>query len=317
MYRPRKNKISVKKIAKFLKTSYTGKDFDVTSLSSLNNVKNNSLLFYSELANFQLKIKDNVNYDLKKLEKFKNIAIITTNEIKNKINIPMISSENPRLDFQRVAMKFFTEDEFSPGIHKTAVVEKNSIIGKDVYIGPHCYVGNNVKIGDKTKILANACIYGKTQIGSNSVILSNTTIGSEGFSFYFTGDEFFHFPHFGSILIGDNVWVGSNCTVEKSQMDQTIIEDHVKIDDLVHIGHNSIVKKYTQITAGSIISGRVKIGKSCWIAPNSVIDPGCEIGDNCFVGTSSLVRSNFPENSVIVGSPAKFLKKMFKDYNGK
>ena len=309
MYQPRKNKISIKKIAKFLKTSYTGKDFDITSLSSLNNVKNNSLLFYSELANYQFKIKDNVNYDLKKLEKFKNIALITTDEIKNKINIPIISSENPRLDFQRVAMKFFTEDEFSPGIHKTAVVEKSSTIGKDVYIGPHCYIGNNVKIGDKTKILANVCIYGKTQIGSNSVILSNTTIGSEGFSFYFTGDEFFHFPHFGSILIGDNVWVGSNCTVEKSQIDQTIIEDHVKIDDIVHIGHNSIVKKDTQITAGSVISGRAKIGKGCWIAPNSVIDAGCEIGDGCIVGTASLVMSNFPKNSVIAGSPARLLKK--------
>ena len=309
MYRPRKNKISVKKIAEFLKTSYTGKDFDVTSLSSLNNVKNNSLLFYSELANFQLKIKDNVNYDLKKLEKFKNIAIITTNEIKNKINIPMISSENPRLDFQRVAMKFFTEDEFSPGIHKTAVVEKSSTIGKDVYIGPHCYIGNNVKIGDKTKILANVCIYGKTQIGSNSVILSNTTIGSEGFSFYFDADEFFHFPHLGSVLIGDNVWIGSNCTVEKSQIDQTIIEDHVKIDDIVHVGHNSIVKKAAQITAGSVISGRAKIGKGCWIAPNSVIDAGCEIGDGCIVGTASLVMSNFPKNSVIAGSPARLLKK--------
>ena len=309
MYQPRKNKISIKKIAKFLKTSYTGKDFDITSLSSLNNVKNNSLLFYSELANYQFKIKDNVNYDLKKLEKFKNIALITTDEIKNKINIPIISSENPRLDFQRVAMKFFTEDEFSPGIHKTAVVEKSSSIGKDVYIGPHCYIGNNVKIGDKTKILANVCIYGKTQIGSNSVILSNTTIGSEGFSFYFDADEFFHFPHLGSVLIGDNVWIGSNCTVEKSQIDQTIIEDHVKIDDIVHVGHNSIVKKAAQITAGSVISGRAKIGKGCWIAPNSVIDAGCEIGDGCIVGTASLVMSNFPKNSVIVGSPARLLKK--------
>lgn len=309
MYQPRKNKISIKKIAKFLKTSYMGKDFDITSLSSLNNVKNNSLLFYSELANYQFKIKDNVNYDLKKLEKFKNIALITTDEIKNKINIPIISSENPRLDFQRVAMKFFTEDEFSPGIHKTAVVEKSSTIGKDVYIGPHCYIGNNVKIGDKTKILANVCIYGKTQIGSNSVILSNTTIGSEGFSFYFDADEFFHFPHLGSVLIGDNVWIGSNCTVEKSQIDQTIIEDHVKIDDIVHVGHNSIVKKAAQITAGSVISGRAKIGKGCWIAPNSVIDAGCEIGDGCIVGTASLVMSNFPKNSVIVGSPARLLKK--------
>ena len=310
MYQPRKNKISIKKIAKFLKTNYTGKDFDITSLSSINNVKNNSLLFYSELANFQFKIKDNVHYDLKKLEKFKNIAIITTTEIKNKINIPMIFSKNPRLDFQRVAMEFFTEDEFSPGIHKTAIIEKSSAIGKDVYIGPHCYIGNNVKIGNGTKIFANVCIYGKTQIGSNSVILSNTTIGSEGFTFYYDDEEFFHFPHLGSILIGDSVWIGSNCTVEKSQIDQTIIEDHVKIDDIVHVGHNSIIKKAAQITAGSVISGRAKIGKGCWVAPNSVIDAGCEIGDGCIVGTASLVKSNFPKNSVIVGSPGKLLRKM-------
>jgi len=309
LYKIKKAKISVKKIASFLNCTYKGKDFDVSSLSSLNNVKNNSLLFYSELVNYQYKIKDNVNYDLKKLEKFKNIALVTTAEIKNKINIPIIPSENPRLDFQRVAMEFFTEDEFSPSIHKTAVVEKNSTIGKDVYIGPHCYIGKNVKIGNKTKILANVSIYGKTEIGSNSVILSNTSIGSEGFSFSFSGDGFFHFPSLGSVVIGKNVWIGSNCTIEKSQIDQTIIEDHVKIDDLVHIAHNAIIKKFSQITVGSIILGRAKIGEYCWIAPNSVIDVGCEIGDDCIVGTSSLVRSNFPKNSTVVGSPAKFLRK--------
>lgn len=309
MYKLRKNKISVKKIASFLKSNYTGKDFNVTSFSSLNNVKNNSILFYSDLANFKFKIKDNVNYDLKKLKKFKNIALIATDEIKKKINVPIISSENPRLDFQRVIMEFFTEDEFKPGIHKTVIIEKNSIVGKDVHIGPYCYVGNNVKIGNKTKILSNTSIYGKTEIGSNSVIQSNTTIGSEGFGFSFTENGFFHFPHLGSIMIGENVWIGSNCTIEKSQIDQTIIEDHVTIDDFVHIGHNTIIKKFAQITAGSIICGRAKIGKGCWIAPNSVIDTGCEIGDNCIVGTSSLVRSNFPKNSIIVGSPAKFLRK--------
>lgn len=309
MYQQRKNKISVKKIAAFLQSNYNGKDFNVTSFSSLNNMKNNSILFYSALVNFQFKIKDNVNYDLKKLEKFKNIVLIATDETKRKVNVPTISSKNPRLDFQRVIMEFFTEDEFKVGIHKTAVVEKNAVIGKDVYIGSNCYIGNNVKIGDKTKILSNTCIYGKTEIGSNSVILSNTTIGSEGFGFSFTEEGFFHFPHLGSIVIGENVWIGSNCTVEKSQIDQTVIEDHVKIDDLAHIGHNVIIKNSTQITAGSIICGRAKIGKGCWIAPNSVIDVGCEIGDNCFVGTSSLVRSNFTKNSVIVGSPAKFLRK--------
>ena len=309
MYQKRKNKISVKEIARFLNVNYTGKDFKITSLSSLNNIKNNSVLFYSDLINVKFQIKDNVTYDLKKLEKFPDVLLISTNEIKKKINISVIPSKNPRLDFQRVAMEFFADVEFKPGIHDTAVVEENVIIGKNVFIGANCYIGKNVKIGNNTKILPNTCIFGKTVIGSNCVIKSNTTIGSEGFSFSFTGDGFFHFPHLGTTKIGNHVWIGSNCTIEKSQLEQTIIEDHVKIDDLVQVGHNSIIKKFSQITAGSVVCGRVQIGKGCWIAPNSVISTGCKIGDDCFVGTSSLVRSNFPKNSLIVGSPAKFLKK--------
>ena len=309
MYSRRKNKISVKQIASFLNASYIGRDFEITSLSSLNDIKNNSVLFYSDLINVKFQIKDNITYDLKNLEKFHDVLLISTNEIKKKINVPVIPSKNPRLDFQRVAMEFFADDEFKPGIHNTAVVEENAIIGKNVFVGAHCYIGKNTKIGNNTKILPNTCIFGKTTIGSNSVIKSNVTIGSEGFSFSFTGDGFFHFPSLGSIVIGKNVWIGSNCTVEKSQIDQTIIEDHVKIDDLVHVGHNSTIKKFTQIAAGVVISGRVKVGKGCWLAPNSVIDNGCEIGDDCLVGTSSLVRSNFPKNSTIIGSPAKLLKK--------
>jgi UDP-3-O-[3-hydroxymyristoyl] glucosamine N-acyltransferase len=309
MYKQRKNKVSVKKIAGFLKTNYKGKDFDVTSISSLNNIKNNSLLFYSEMINSQFKIKDNLHYDLKKLEKYKNIVLIATENIKKKVSVPVISSKNPRLDFQRTVMKFFTEDEFKPDIHKTAIIEKTANIGKNVYIGSHCYIGNNVTIGSNTKILSNTCIYGNTRIGFNSVIKSNTTIGSEGFGFSFTGDELFHFASLGSIIIGNNVWIGSNCTVEKAQIDKTIIEDHVKIDDLVQIGHNAIIKKFSQIAAGTIISGRVKIGVGCWIAPNVVVDNGNEIGNNCLVGSLSLVKTNFPKNSIIVGSPARLLKK--------
>ena len=83
----------------------------------------------------------------------------------------------------------------------------------------------------------------------------------------------------------------------------------MKIDDLVQISHNAIIKEFTQITVACIICGKAKIGKNCWISPNSVIDVGCEIGDNCIVGTSSLVRNNFPNNCVIIGCPAKILRK--------
>lgn len=308
MYQLRKNKVSIKKIAKFLQINYVGRNFYVESISSLNNVKNNSVLFYSDLENTKLKVTNNIKYDLKKLEKFENIFLIT-NYKGSKINVPILSSKHPRFDFYRVVMEFFSDSEFKTGIHKTAIVEKSAVIGRGVYIGPHCYIGNGVKIGNNTKILHNTCIYGETEIGSNSVVKSNTTIGSEGFGFIYTGDELFHLPHVGSILIGNNVWIGSNSTVEKSHIDQTVIEDHVKIDDLVQIGHNTTIKKFTQIAASCIIVGRTKIGKGCWIAPNSVIDIGCEIGDNCIVGTSSLVRTSFPKNSVIIGSPAKLLRK--------
>lgn len=309
MYSIRKNKISIKTITDFLKIDYSGPNFSVESPRSLNNVTNNSILFYSDSENTKLQIIKDTQYDLKKLEQFENVALITNADIEKTINVPILISNDPRLDFYRVIMEFFSNDEFKSGIHKTAIIEENSIIGKDVYIGPHCYIGNDVKIGNNTKILHNTCIYGKTEIGSNSVIKSNTTIGSEGFGFTFTGDDLFHLRHIGSILIGDNVWIGSNSTIEKSHLDQTVIEDHVKIDDLVQIGHNTTIKQFTQITAGCVIVGRTKIGKNCWISPHSVIDAGCEIGDDCIVGTSSLVRSNFPNNSVIVGSPAKFLRK--------
>lgn len=309
MYENIKNKITVKKIASFLNSEYSGKNFIIKSVSSLNNVKDNSVLFFSEHSNQKFKVKDPVKYDLKKLKDFKNIVIITTDEFKNKINIPVIISKNPRLDFSRVVMRFFAKDEFKPGIHKTAIIEKKSIIGSDVYIGPYCYIGKNVTIGNQVKILNNTSIFGKTEIGSNSVIMSNTVIGSEGFNFIFDGESNFHFAHLGSVNIGKNVWIGPNCTIEKSVIDQTIIEDHVKIDTHVNIGHNTIIGKSSCITAGNIICGRAKIGKNCYIAPNAVIDVGCIIGDDCFIGTSSLVRSNFPKNSVVIGSPAKLLRK--------
>lgn len=309
MFQIKKNTINVKSIVKFLNAKYYGEDFSINGFSSLNNVKDNTILFFSDLINFKFKLKDNSSYDLKKLEKFQNVVLIADKQLCKYLNIPIIHSQNPRYDFYRVISEFFSQNEFVPGIHKTAVIEKQTNLGTNIHIGANCYVGNNVTIGNNTIILPNTTIFGNTSIGSNCVIKSNTTIGSEGFSFTFSNDELLHFPHLGTILIGNNVWIGSNCTVEKAQIDNTVIEDHVKIDDLVQIGHNSIIKKFTQIAAGCIIAGRVIIDEGTWVSSNSVIDNGCKLGKNCLVGTSTLIRSDFPDNSKIVGSPGKILDK--------
>ena len=310
MFEIKKTKISVKEIAAFLKINYNGHNFDITSVSSLENIKNNSVLFYSKMSDQNFKLKDTMTYNLKNLKNYKNILLICDPETKKILkDIPTLISKNPRLDFSRIMIKFFVYDEFKPGIHSSAIIEKNSIIGNNVYIGPHCYIGNNVEIGNNVMILCNTSVFGKTKIGMNSVILSNTTIGSEGFGFIFDGKNSNHFPHIGSVIIGNNVWIGSNSTIEKSSLDSTIIDDDVKIDTLVNVGHNTHIGKSTWISANSTICGRSKIGKNCLIAPNSVIDVGVKLGDNCLVGSSSLVRKSFPKNSILIGSPAKILRK--------
>tara|TARA_Y100000310_G_scaffold345033_1_gene461308 strand:+ start:2300 stop:3232 length:933 start_codon:yes stop_codon:yes gene_type:complete len=307
MYRLKKNHVSVKEIANFLDYDYLNEDFFVEQVSTIDNIKNSSIVFFTNIINPKFNLKDNQTYNLKELEKFKNILLITDQDTLD-ISVPTIISKNPRLDFQRLIMNFFSKDEFTSGIHKTAVIESNVKLGKDVYVGPNCYIGNDVSIGDNSKILSNVSIFGICEIGKNCVISSNSTIGSEGFSFTFDNDHFIHFNHLGKISIGNNVWIGSNCTIERAQIDKTLIEDHVKIDDLVHISHNTTIKKFSQITVGSMILGRAIVGENCWISPNCVIENGYEIGDNSIVGTSSLVRNNFPSNSVIIGTPAKLVR---------
>ena len=123
MYRIKENDVDVKEIAKFLNATYTGENFDVKTVSSLNNPKNNSILFFSEKINSKFNFSDNIQYELKNLVNFKKIILIAKTEIKDKINIPIIESNNPRHDFYRVIMEYFAENRFDSGIHETAVIE--------------------------------------------------------------------------------------------------------------------------------------------------------------------------------------------------
>ena len=115
MYRIKENYVGVKEIAEFLNAKYTGENFDVKTVSSLNNPKNGSLLFFSEKMNTKFNFKDQIHYELKKLEAFDKIILIARPGIKEKINVPLIESENPRHDFYRVVMKYFSENRFFSG----------------------------------------------------------------------------------------------------------------------------------------------------------------------------------------------------------
>jgi len=149
----------------------------------------------------------------------------------------------------------------------------------------------------------------KITIGNNTKICPTAKLGNEGFGFEPNENgELVFFPHFGDVIIGNNVRIGSYVCIDRGNMHNTIIEDGVKIDNLVHIAHNVHVGKNTMIVAGNIVCGSVTIGKNCFIGANSTIRQHLKIGDNVVIGMGSVVIEDVPDGQVWVGNPAKFLK---------
>lgn len=306
MYQIKNNIVKASDIAGFLKRKFTGKNVTIKGHSSLNTIKDNSLLFISETINSKFSLKESKNNYFDKLLAEKNILVLCDKNISKYIECSKIISDNVRLDFINVINEFFLEKKKEEFLNEVEL--KNKF--KNVIIYSSVLIGKDVKIGNGTVIMPNVVIMGKVEIGKNCLIKSNTVIGNQGFSFVYDKGKLVHFPHLGSIKIGNNVWIGSNVGIERATFDLTIIEDEVKIDDLVQIGHNSLIKRATQITAGAIICGRVKIGKGCWVAPNSVIENEIEIGNDSFIGTGSVVRRNVEPKTIVAGVPAKFIRKV-------
>lgn len=149
----------------------------------------------------------------------------------------------------------------------------------------------------------------KIIIGDNCEIKPSAVLGNDGFGFEpdENGDLVF-FPHFGNVVIEDNVRIGSHVCIDRGNMHDTIIKDGVKIDNLVHVGHNVTIGKNTLVVAGSVICGSVEIGENCFIGANSTIRQKLKIGNNVVIGMGAVVTKDIPDNEIWAGNPAKFLK---------
>ncbi len=302
MYERHLNSYYASEVADFLKLKLHGENVTIYHPSSLNNIKDNSLIFANESKNIPFEV----------IKERKEVLLICSYDIHDDTLCSYLISPSPMLDFVRVVKEFFIGKE-PPEIHPTAIIKNMEKIGNNVSIGSHSFIGSHVSIGNNTIIHQNVVIAGDVEIGNDCVIKANSTIGSEGFGFVFDKDTPEHFPQIGGIKIGNNVWIGANSTVENAALNYTIIKDNVKIDDLVQIGHNSIIGENTMITAGSIICGEVSIEDKCWIAPNVCINTEVKIGRNSLLGIGAVVIRDVPPNSVAVGNPARIIRKKRKD----
>lgn len=292
--------IKSQKIISFLdEKAYNVKDQTIYGVCSLSFIKPNCLLFY------------NFNNKLVVSEKDKSILKSCLVLVKNKEllpeNTPCIISSKPRFAFVKIVNKFFKE-KLQPGIHPTAIIDKSVKIPANISVGAYTVIEKNVEIGEHSIIDNHVTIKSGTRIGKYVHIKNGVILGDEGFGFEFDTNSIpLRMAHFGGLVIGDYVEIGNNCIINKGTIDDSIIEEHVKINDLSKIAHNVLIGRNTLII-GAKISGSVIVGANCWIAPGVTIRNKVSIGSGAMIGTGSVVVSNIPENVVAYGNPAKVIR---------
>lgn len=222
--------------------------------------------------------------------------------------VSVIEVVDPRTTYMQILNEFLAPTR-NTGIHPRAVVETTQI-GEGVYVGPGAFIGPSVSIGKDCTIHANSVLLGEVTLGDNVVIGPNTVIGYTGFGYGRDADGTpVSFPHFGGVTIGDRVEIGSNTSIDQGTLSNTVIENDVKIDNLVHVAHNCRIESGAFVIASTVLCGGVSVGRNSWIAPNSSILEKVKVGENATVGLSSTVIRDVEANDVVVGSPAKSISK--------
>ncbi len=219
----------------------------------------------------------------------------------------LIFIDKPRLVFVEFANKIF-EKKKMVGISPKAVISDKSIIGSRCYIGDFTTIGENCKIGNDSVIYNNVTLVKDCIIGDRCVIHSGVTLGDDGFAFERNGNRLMLFPHFGRVIIGNDVEICANSHIAKGSLSDTVIGDSTKIDAMVHISHNVSVGKNCEITAGAVIGGSTTVGDSTWIGLNATLKNKIKIGRNVIVASGASVIHEVPDEDIVAGVPAKSIK---------
>ncbi len=218
-------------------------------------------------------------------------------------------SNEPKSTMVDCLKKFF-EEKIKPEIHPTAIINSTAKIGKQNFIGAYTVIDKDVIIGDNCVIESNVNIRHSCVIGNNVLIKSGTVIGGKGFGYVKDANGVWeNFPHFGKVIIEDNVEIGSNTCIDRGALGDTILKKGVKVDNLVHVAHNVRVEENSLLIADSMIGGSVIIGKNTWIAPSAVLRNGITIGSDCVVGMGAIVTKSVADGETVAGNPAATIQK--------
>lgn len=255
----------------------------ITAYSSFVNLNSNNISW----------VKNQSNYNEEVLFGLKDFLLITHPDVEikkeNNVNAAFIVCENPKEAFFSILNEFFPQKKYDNFVSTSSMVE-GEIIGQNVYIGHNCYIGKDVVISNNVVIKNNVSIEGKVRIGENTIIHSGVIIGTDGYGYFQNNDgKNLKVPHYGGVIIGNDVEIGANTCIDRGTLDDTIIGNNVKIDNLCHIAHNCIIGDNSSIIALSMLGGSSILKENSYIAPGVMIKNQVHIGENSLVGMGAVV----------------------------
>jgi len=237
--------------------------------------------------------------------------------------LPLLCVSNPYLAFQK-AVRIFRPDRDRPipGIHPTAIVAPDARLGRDVSIGPYCVVEAGARLGDRVVLMAwsyvgpraeiddDSYLYPRVMvredcfIGARCILHPGVVVGSDGFGFAFDEGRYHKVPQVGNVVVGDDVEIGSNTTIDRATTHSTRIGDGTKIDNLVQIGHNVVIGQHGIVVAQVGISGSTEIEDYVTIGGQAGLAGHIRVGKGAMVGGQSGVTKSVPADTVVTGYPA-------------
>ena len=243
-------------------------------------------------------------------------AVLLTAADAENCSVPCLIVDNPAVQFVKVAQLYEQKIAQAAGIHPTVIMGGECQIDATVSMGAYCVVGNRVKIGKNSILLPGTVIgddveigekcllhphvtlYSRCIIGSRVIIHSGAVIGSDGFGNVNHEGKWLRSPQLGRVCIGNDVDVGANTTIDRGALGDTIIDDGVKLDNLIQIGHNVHIGAHTAMAAQVGVAGSTRIGKHCMFGGKAAINGHITICDQAIIMATSGVSKSIKEPGI-------------------
>jgi len=246
-------------------------------------------------------------------------AVILAREERDATALPRILCDDPYAYYARAAQLFGSASRPAPGIHARAVVEAEAEIPVSATVGPGCHIGRGARLGERVVIDANCTIGEDAEIGENSrlgpsvtvyprcvigkraLIHAGVVIGADGFGMAPDAGRWIKIPQTGRAVIGDDVEIGANTTIDRGALDDTVIEDGVKLDNQIQIGHNVRVGAHTAMAGCAAVAGSTRIGRHCAIGGAARIIGHLTIADHVTISAATVVTKSITRQGTYTG----------------